>query len=82
MAAAKDNISDAWVSIGKAIGIFGSQLNIPWLDTLTAIIVGRLICKTVWDIFKQSSHELSGGFDVIKLNFLRMSSEKWMELSL
>ena len=31
MAAAKDNISDAWVSIGTAIGIFGSQLNMPWL---------------------------------------------------
>jgi cation diffusion facilitator family transporter len=29
MAAAKDNISDAWVSIGTAIGIFGSQLNMP-----------------------------------------------------
>ena len=34
MAAAKDNISDAWVSIGTAIGIFGSQLGMPWLDTL------------------------------------------------
>ena len=67
MAAAKDNISDAWVSIGTAIGIFGSQLNMPWLDTLTAIIVGLLICKTAWDIFKQASHELSDGFDVEKI---------------
>jgi cation diffusion facilitator family transporter len=67
MAAAKDNISDAWVSIGTAIGIFGSQLNMPWLDTLTAIIVGLLICKTAWDIFKQASHELSDGFDVDKI---------------
>lgn len=46
MEAAKDNLSDAWVSIGVAVGIFGSQLNMPWLDTLTAIIVGILICKT------------------------------------
>ena len=67
MAAAKDNISDAWVSIGTAIGILGSQLNMPWLDTLTAIIVGLLICKTAWDIFKQASHELSDGFDVDKI---------------
>lgn len=37
MAAAKDNISDAWVNIGTAIGILGSQLNMPWLDTLTAL---------------------------------------------
>ncbi|MEH7352565.1 cation diffusion facilitator family transporter [Neobacillus drentensis] len=67
MAAAKDNISDAWVSIGAAVGIFGSQLNMPWLDTLTAIIVGLLICKTAWDIFKQASHELSDGFDENKI---------------
>jgi cation diffusion facilitator family transporter len=67
MAAAKDNRSDAWVSIGAAIGILGSQLNMPWLDTLTAIIVGGLICVTAWGIFRQSSHELSDGFDEKKL---------------
>ena len=68
MAAAKDNLSDAWVSIGTAIGIFGSQLHMPWMDTLTAIIVGLLICKTAWDIFRQSSHELSDGFDEEKIH--------------
>ena len=79
MAAAKDNISDAWVSIGTAIGIFGSQLNMPWLDTLTAIIVGLLICKTAWDIFKQASHELSDGFDVDKIKLYRdvISKSGW-----
>ncbi|MBO0994866.1 cation diffusion facilitator family transporter [Bacillus sp. SD088] len=67
MAAAKDNLSDAWVSIGIAIGIFGSQFNMAWLDTVTAIIVGLLICKTAWDIFKGASHELSDGFDEDKI---------------
>ncbi|WP_413303887.1 cation diffusion facilitator family transporter [Bacillus sp. 1P10SD] len=67
MAAAKDNLSDAWVSIGTAVGIIGSQLHMPWLDTLTAIIVGVLICKTAWDIFLQASHELSDGFDEQKI---------------
>ncbi|RDU35212.1 transporter [Neobacillus piezotolerans] len=67
MAAAKDNLSDAWASIGTAIGIFGSQLNMPWLDTVTAMVVGLLICKTAWDIFRQASHELSDGFDEMKL---------------
>lgn len=67
MATAKDNISDAWVSIGTAVGIFGSQLNMPWLDTITAILVGIIICKTAWDIFKQASHELSDGFDENKI---------------
>lgn len=67
MAAAKDNLSDAWVSIGAAIGIFSSQLNMPWLDTLTAIIVGLLIIKTAWGIFRQASHELTDGFDEKKI---------------
>lgn len=49
MAAAKDNISDAWVCIGTSVGIFSSQLNMPWLNTLTAIIAGLLICKTAWE---------------------------------
>ncbi|MCY8938956.1 cation diffusion facilitator family transporter [Peribacillus frigoritolerans] len=71
MAASKDNISDAWVSIGTAIGIFGSQLNMPWLDPLTAIIVGLLICKTAWDIFSQASHELSDGFDENKIHLYK-----------
>jgi len=63
MAAAKDNLSDAWVSIGAAVGIIGAQFNMAWLDSVTAIIVGLLICKTAWDIFKEASHELSDGFD-------------------
>lgn len=67
MAAAKDNRSDAWVSIGASIGIIGSQFGMPWLDIVTAIIVGFLICKTAWDIFSEASHELTDGFDERKL---------------
>ena len=67
MAAAKDNLSDAWVSIGTTIGIVGSQFGMPWLDIVTAIVVGFLICKTAWDIFSEASHELSDGFDEQKL---------------
>ncbi|GGH20401.1 cation diffusion facilitator family transporter [Paenibacillus segetis] len=63
MAAAKDNFSDALVSIGAVIGIIGSQFNLPWLDPLTAILVGFIICKTAWDIFREASHHLSDGFD-------------------
>ncbi|MBP2242308.1 cation diffusion facilitator family transporter [Cytobacillus eiseniae] len=76
MAAAKDNLSDAWVSIGTAIGILGSQLKMPWLDTVTAVIVGLLICKTAWDIFKQASHELSDGFDEKKIQLYQEVIQK------
>ncbi|CAG9619955.1 cation diffusion facilitator family transporter [Sutcliffiella rhizosphaerae] len=63
MAAAKDNLSDAWVSIGTVIAIVGSQFNLPWLDPLTALIVGGLIVKTAWEIFRVASHQLTDGFD-------------------
>ncbi|WP_243293063.1 cation diffusion facilitator family transporter [Bacillus sp. FJAT-47783] len=76
MAAAKDNISDAWVSIGTAVGIFGSQLNMPWLDVITAFIVGLLIIKTAIDIFKQASHELSDGFDENKIQLYHDAIKK------
>lgn len=63
MAAAKDNFSDALVSLGAAVGIIGSQLAMPWLDIVTAFIVGLIICKTAWEILKDSLHQLTDGFD-------------------
>ncbi|MDU7475228.1 MAG: cation diffusion facilitator family transporter [Paenibacillus macerans] len=73
MAAAKDNLSDALVSVGAAVGIFGAQFGLPWLDTVAAIAVGILICKTAWDIFRDSTHNLTDGFDEKKLRDLRSS---------
>ncbi|UOQ84119.1 cation diffusion facilitator family transporter [Gracilibacillus salinarum] len=67
-AAAKDNLSDAWVSIGASIGIFGSQFDLPWLDPVTAVVVGYLICKTAWDIFREASHHLTDGFDQTEMD--------------
>ena len=63
MATAKDNLSDAWVSVGTFIGIISTQVGLPWLDPLTAIIVGLLICKTGFEIFREASHHLTDGFD-------------------
>lgn len=63
MAAAKDNLSDAWVSIGTAVGIIASQFGMPWIDPLAAVVVGILIIKTGWEIFIEASHDLSDGFD-------------------
>lgn len=68
MAAAKDNLSDAWVSVGTFIGIIGAQFGLPWLDPITAIIVGFIICKTAWDIFRDASHHLTDGFDQKELD--------------
>jgi cation diffusion facilitator family transporter len=78
MAAAKDNLSDAWVSIGAAVGIFGSQFGFPWLDSIAAVIVGLLICKTGWEIFREASHDLTDGFDE---NQLEVYKESVVEIS-
>lgn len=62
-AAAKDNLSDAYVSIGTAVGIIASQFGLPWIDPLAAVIVGALIIKTGWEIFVEAAHNLTDGFD-------------------
>lgn len=71
MAAAKDNFSDAMVSIGVVVGVVGSRFGLPWLDPLAALVVGLMIAKTAWDIFKQASHTLTDGFDVNELEVFR-----------
>ncbi len=63
MAAAKDNLSDAYVGIGTAVGIIASQFGFPWIDPLAAAVVGYLIIKTGWDIFIEAAHNLTDGFD-------------------
>ncbi|WP_276311146.1 cation diffusion facilitator family transporter [Paenibacillus nanensis] len=75
-AAAKDNLSDALVSIGAAVGIIGAQFGMPWLDPAAAIAVGLVICKTAWDIFSSSTHALTDGFDEKELKTLRSTIAK------
>ncbi|MDF2922898.1 MAG: yeaB [Paenibacillaceae bacterium] len=74
LAAAKDNLSDAWVSLGVVVGVIGSQLGLPWLDPLAALVVGLMIGKTAWDIFKSSTLSLTDGFDEAKLEALRKTA--------
>ncbi|MCQ6558913.1 cation diffusion facilitator family transporter [Paenibacillus mendelii] len=76
MAAAKDNLSDALVSVGAAIGIIGSRLGLPWLDPVAALAVGGIICKTAWEIFYSSTYALTDGFNEKELNSLRGTIER------
>lgn len=71
MAAAKDNFSDSMVSIGAAIGIIGAQFGLPWIDSAAAVAVGLLILRTAWEIFRDSTHRLTDGFDENRLLDLR-----------
>ncbi|MNC13351.1 putative cation efflux system protein [compost metagenome] len=72
-AVAQDNRSDALVSIGAFIGIIGSQFGLPWLDPLTGTIVGLLICKTAWEIFRKATHDLTDGFDANELELMKQT---------
>lgn len=63
MAAAKDQLSDALVSIGAGVGIVCTQFGLPWLDPLLSLIIGIIICKTAWDIFSEATHTLTDGYD-------------------
>ena len=62
-AAAYDNRSDAFVSIGASIGIIGAIIGFPILDTITAFIVGVIILYTACGIFYDAAFTLSDGFD-------------------
>lgn len=71
MAAAADNRSDALVSIGTFVGVAGAQFQLHWLDPLAALVVGLIILKTAWDIFREATHRLTDGFDQSQLDKLR-----------
>ncbi|PLT33717.1 cation diffusion facilitator family transporter [Bacillus sp. V5-8f] len=62
-AVAQDNKSDALVSIGAFVGIIGTKFGAGWLDSIAAIVVGLIICRTAWEIFRDASHTLTDGFD-------------------
>jgi cation diffusion facilitator family transporter len=66
-AVAKDNLSDVWVSLGAVAGIVGARFHLPWLDPAVAVGIGLFICKTGWDIFRETAHALTDGFDEEKL---------------
>ncbi|SES69027.1 cation diffusion facilitator family transporter [Oceanobacillus limi] len=79
-AASQDNRSDALVSIGAFIGIIGAQFGLFWLDPLAGFLVGVIICKTAWDIFKDSSHTLTDGFDEKEIGKIKKSIAKTPEV--
>lgn len=69
-AAAYDNRSDAFVSIGAGIGIIGAVFGAPIIDVLTAMIVAIIILKTALDIFKESVMTLTDAFNEDELKTL------------
>ncbi|QKY68490.1 cation diffusion facilitator family transporter [Lentibacillus sp. CBA3610] len=79
-AAAQDNRSDAYVSIGAFIGIIGAQFGLFWLDPFAGLVVGIIICKTAWDIFRDATHNLTDGFDEHQIKTIKTSIGKVPEV--
>ncbi|MCC3371673.1 cation diffusion facilitator family transporter [Cohnella sp. REN36] len=72
-AVAQDNRSDALVSVGAFVGIVGAQFGLPWLDPAAALVVAVVIVKTAWDIFAETTHALTDGFDDERLQRIRQT---------
>lgn len=70
-ASAKDMFNDMLISIGTAVSITGATFGLPQIDTLMSLIVGILIIKTAYNIFRESTFTLSDGFDEELLNQYR-----------
>lgn len=63
MAAAYDNRSDAWVSVGALLGIGAAQFGWYWADPVLAAVIGVLILRTAWEVGHEAVHALMDGFD-------------------
>ena len=62
-AAAKDNLSDIYSSLGAGIAAICGRFGWHLFDNIVAIIIGLLILHSAISIFKQSAFVLSDGFD-------------------
>ncbi|WP_224749640.1 cation diffusion facilitator family transporter [Polycladospora coralii] len=70
-AAAQDNRSDAYVSLGAALGVVGVVWGLPWLDGVIAVVIGGLILKTSWEVGYPAIHILMDGFEKEKLDQIK-----------
>lgn len=61
-ASSKDNLADALTSFATALSVVLSRTGLIWLDGLMAVIVGIIIIRSGYDIFRDSTFALSDGF--------------------
>ncbi|MDK6805761.1 cation diffusion facilitator family transporter [Aerococcus sp. UMB7834] len=64
LASSKDNLTDALTSFMTAFTALTSQFGLPWLDGVMALVIGLIILKTGFDIFVDSTFQLTDGFPV------------------
>lgn len=62
-ASAKDMMNDIFISASTLIAIVAGSMGYTIVDTIVAVIVGAVIIRTAYDIFRESTFTLSDGFD-------------------
>jgi cation diffusion facilitator family transporter len=70
-AAAFDNRSDAYTSLGSVAGIIGAHLGWLWLDPIAGFVIALIILRTAWHIGAGAAHALTDGFDTTALGQIR-----------
>ena len=51
-----------------ALAVLFASLGLHWLDNIMAFVVGLLIIRTAYDVFSESSFQLTDGFDQTELD--------------
>lgn len=71
LAAARDNRSDALVSLGTVVGVAGARYGLPWADPVAGVAVALLVVRTAWRLIAEAAHQLLDGFDTERLADIR-----------
>lgn len=80
LTSSKDQKWDGITSILTGIAILASELGFPWIDKLTAIVIGLLMFRTGLFILNSSAFKLIDGFSNESLNQVKFELEKFRQI--
>ncbi|HLO03062.1 MAG TPA: cation diffusion facilitator family transporter, partial [Symbiobacteriaceae bacterium] len=62
MAAAYDNRSDAFTSLGTVAAVVAGWLGWTWADPIIGLFIAGIILRTAWEVGAEAAHALMDGF--------------------
>lgn len=63
MAAAYDNRSDAFTSLGTVAAVVAGWLGWTWADPIIGLVIAGIILRTAWEVGHEAAHALMDGFE-------------------